>query len=405
MPKITTPLTDTEIRKAKPKEKQYKISDGAGLCLIVTAKGSKYFRFDYSYNGKRKSISFGTYPGTSLKEARDKRIAAKELLYKNIDPSNAKQKEKSENDTFENVVNKWLEFKNKEWTSPRTFKNTKANLYNNAIPLIGNKLFKQVTRHDIINIFETMRKRDVNELQRRIANILNNIYRYAITYDIVEHNIMSDIDLSHIINKKTLKHFNAVTNKNEIKMLMEDIKDYKNNFKADISTIYALKLAPYVFLRPYNLRFAEHSEIDLKKGIWEISKEKMKTKKDFVIPLSTQVIKMISEVQQYSKGKSKYLFPSPITNNKPISDSALLHALKRMGYKERMTTHGFRSMFSTIAHEKINEHGHHSDIIELCLAHEERNQVKAAYNRENKMKHYDERKELMQFWADWLDGL
>ena len=131
----------------------------------------------------------------------------------------------------------------------------------------------------------------------------------------------------------------------------------------------------------------------------------MKTKKDFVIPMSNQIHDILKEIHQYSSHISKYVFVAPADKNKPISENTINMGLKRMGYKGKMTPHGFRSMFSTIAHEKINEHGHHSDIIELCLAHEERNQVKAAYNRENKMKHYTERKELMQWWANWLDNL
>ena len=409
MPKITTPLTDKEIKNSKlainkktGKTVQNKLSDGQGLCLIVPMNGSKYFRFDYSFNGKRKSISFGTYPTTSLKEARDKRADAKELIKNGIDPSIDKQKVKNIDKTFKEVTNIWLEIQKKRWGAG-TYKNAVENMNNNAIVHIGNKALKDVTRLDILDLLQKMADRDVYELQRRILNLLNRIYKYAVTYNIVDHNIIADIDTQNILNLPKRKHFSAITNEDEIKQLMIDIKDYRNTFKGDVSTYYALNLAPYVFTRPYNLRFAQWDEIDLEKGIWDIPGSKMKTGKDFIIPLSEQAINIIKEILPYSKHKSKFIFPSPTSNVKPLSENTLNMALKRMGYKDRMTSHGFRSMFSTIAHEKIKEHGFFSDIIELSLAHEEKNKVKAAYNRENKMKYFDERKELLQWWADWLD--
>lgn len=401
MPKITTPLTDTEIKKSKVKDKTYKLSDGKGLFFVVKNNGTKFFRFDYTYNNKRKSMSFGTYPEISLKESRIKRSEAKEHIKNGIDPIVLKNQKKSHNDTFENISLRWLDIMKDDWTEV-TYNKAYSTLKNNAYPYIGDKLIKDITRVEILQVLKIMEDRGVNDLASRLLNYIERIYKYAVTYNIVEHNIVFDIDKRNTLKGHSKEHYPAITNEKDIIKLMKDINDYQNNFQADVSTIYALKLAPHVFLRPYNLRFALWSEIDLENGIWEISKDKMKTRKDFVIPLSTQSIEILNEVKKYSYEQSIYVFPSPITNNKPISDATINHALKRMGYNNIMTAHGFRSMFSTIAHEKIQEHGFFSDIIELCLAHSERNQVKASYNRDNKMKYFEERKELLQWWSNWI---
>jgi integrase len=402
MPKITTPLTDTEIKKSKSTDKQYKLSDGAGLCLIVPIKGKKYFRFDYSINGKRKSISFGTYPETSLKEARDRRAEAKELIKDGIDPAQQRKIEKNI-ETFEMVSAKWLELAKGDWEDV-TYKKAYETLKNNTL-IIKDKEMKKITRLDILKIIEVMQKREVHVLADRILGYFDRIWKYAVTYNICEHNIIADIDRRNALKQTAKKHFPAITNEKDIKILMNDIKEYKNYKASDISTIYAFLLAPYIFLRPVNLRTLEWLEIDFKKGYIEIPAEKMKTRKSFIIPMSNQVIKILNDIKPYSQHISQYVFPSPSDAKRPISENTLNMVLKRMGYKDKMVPHGFRSMFSTIAHEKINEHGHHSDVIELCLAHEEKNKVKGAYNRESKMKHYEERKELLQWYCDWLDEI
>ena len=402
MPKITTPLTDTEIRKSKPKDKQYKLSDGAGLCLIITTKGSKYFRFDYSFNGKRKSISFGIYPDTTLKEARDRRAESKELMKDGIDPS-LKRKIEKNIETFETVSNKWLDIKKPTWAET-TYTKAVETIKNNTLS-IKDKEMKKINRVDILEIMEKMQQRDAIVLANRLLGYFDKIWRYAVTYNTTEHNIIADIDKSTALIKTTKKHFPAITNESDIRILMSDIKEYGNYKAADISTVYAFLLAPYIFLRPFNLRCLEWTEIDLGKGIIEIPGEKMKTRKDFAIPISTQIVNILKKIKPYSYHISNYVFPSPTSAKKPISENTLNMVLKRMGYKDKHVPHGFRSMFSTIAHEKIKEHGHHSDIIESCLAHEQKNKVKAAYNRDSKLKYFNERKELIQYWADWLDNL
>jgi integrase len=400
MPKITKPLTDTEIKKSKPKEKDYKLSDGQGLYLVVKKNGTKFFRFDYSYNNKRKTVSFGIYPEISLKHAREKRANYRKLLKDDIDPVDYK-KNKDLN-TFKTVAQKWLEIMKSQWKES-TYKKTVLAMKKNVLPYIGDKNIEDIKRTDILKLLKQMEDRGLLETANRMLNKIERIYKYAVTYNIVEHNIIADIDKKNAIKKSKEKHFPAIVRENEIRRLITDIDNYENLFKGDISTSQALRLAPYVVLRPYNLRFLEWSEINFKEKIIEISSEKMKTNNDFVLPLSKQALSIIEKTKPYSYNNSKYLFPSPTTNLKPISENTLNHALMRLGYKNSMTSHGFRAMFSTIAHEKIKEHGFNSDIIESCLAHMERNKVKAAYNRDSRMKYIDEKRELLQWWADWLN--
>ena len=206
-----------------------------------------------------------------------------------------------------------------------------------------------------------------------------------------------------IKNKET--NLPAITNEKDIKQLLIDINAIGEKFKSDISTVYIFKLIPYVFVRNSNIRLMEWEHLDLVNGIWAIPKEKMKMKVDFVFPLPKQAINIIKEIEPYSRHRSKFVFPSPIKNDRGVSGATLSDTLNRLGYQNVMSFHGFRSMFSTIAHEHIKEHGFNSDIIESCLAHKDRNKVRSAYNRESKMKYIDEKRELIQWYADWLDKL
>ncbi|WP_044417608.1 tyrosine-type recombinase/integrase [Halarcobacter anaerophilus] len=405
MPKIVKPLTDKEIKAAKPKEKQYKLSDGQSLYLIIKSNGTKFFRFDFKFENKRKSMSFGVYPEVTLSEARILRDKTKELLKQNINPILEKNISSIDNsNTFKNISEKWLSKMKKEWID-KTYVKVENVIRNHAYPYIGNKLIEDITRTDILNIIDRMNTKGLHGSAEKMMSNFNRIYKYAVTYNYVEHNIIADIDKKNVIISTSNNHMSAIIKEDEIKELLEDISNFENLYKASITTIVALKLAPYVALRPYNLRTLEWSEVDFEKKVIDIPSEKMKTKKDFILPLSKQAIEILKMIEPFSAHKSKYVFPSPVSNLKCLSDATLGHALKKLGYQNRHTTHGFRSTFSTIAHEKMKEHGFNSDIIESCLAHEEKNKIKAAYNRASKMKYFEEKKELMQWWANWLDKI
>lgn len=403
MPKVAIPLTDTKIKTSKPKEKDYKLSDGQGLYLLVKTNGTKLWRYDFSYLSKRQSMSFGMYPEVGLKDAREKREKAIENTKNGINPIESKLSNFEINTTFKFISDKWLDLMKDSW-SKSNYEKIKSNLENNAYPFIGNKSIKDIIRKDILNLVERMEKRNATEYANRLLNNIQRIYKYAVTNEYIEHNIISDIDKQNSLKKRKKVNHPAITKKEDIKQLLKDIENYGINFKSDISTIYALKLAPLVALRPYNLRALEWSEIDFDEEILDISKDKMKMDIDFVLPLSTQALELLKEIEQF-KTSSKFVFYSVTSNLKCISENTLNHALHRMGYKGIHTMHGFRSTFSTNAHENMIVHGLHSDFIESCLAHAEQNSVKKAYNRESKFKYLEEKRKLMQWWADWLDNL
>ena len=396
-------LTELELKKASVKEdKDYNLSDGDGLYFIVRRNGSKFFRLDFRYGGKRLSMSLGTYPKISLKEARDKKDECKKLLSENINPISEKRvKKSSESLTLGMIIDEWLELRAKSSSEATVTQNRR--MLKNITNWLGNIAIKDIKRVDIINILEKIQNKGIIETAHRLLSLMNKIYMFAVTKEYIEHNIFADIDKKSVLipSNKNIHH-PAITIPSEIKELLKDINSIEEKFKSDISVIFIFKIIPYVFVRSENIRLMRWDELDLEKGIWEIPKEKMKTHIDFVCPLSRQAVNIIKEIELYSRHRSEFVFPSPSKNDRGIAGATLSDTLNKLGYKDRHTFHGFRSMFSTIAYEYYKEHGFHSDIIESCLAHKEKNRVKAAYNRESKYKYYDEKKELMQWWADWL---
>ncbi|MGD9963864.1 MAG: tyrosine-type recombinase/integrase [Candidatus Izemoplasmatales bacterium] len=408
MAKIATPLSDTKLRNTKPTDKITKLSDGKGLYFIVLPNGTKFFRFDYSFGNKRKSISLGTYPQISLSDARAKREEARGLLAKGYDPSDVKKNQsKVKSELFEHIANEWIDTVGKKgWKSADTYKNTKAAFQTHIYPLIGSKSIKDITRKDIIDCITMMEKRGLTDSARKTFNFINRIFKYTVTHAIIEHNIIADIDVNVAFTlKNTPTHHPAITDEREVPQLLVAIDTYGLNFKSDISTIYLLKIMPYLFLRPSEIKNATWQELDFKNRILEIPAERMKTKKPHIVPLPEQVIKLLEEIKPYSLYKSQFIFPSPRSKDRPLSENTINNALKNLGYKDTMVGHGFRAMASTLLHEKIQLHGFESDIIECQLSHTEPNKVKAAYNRDSKYKYFEERKALMQWWADYLDKL
>lgn len=410
MAKIVIPLSDTKIRSIKPLDKIIKLSDGKGLYFVVLPKGTRFFRFDYTYAKKRNSISFGTYPEVSLAEARQKLNEARKLIANGYDPSAVKQNQISQElNTFEKIAREWIEKVGKKgWRSKKTYISNISSFENYIFPIIGNIPIHKITRADIISSMAMMDKKGLKETTRKVFNIINRIFKYATSYAIIEHNIISDIDTKHVFtisSKATTKHFPAITDERYIPALLRDIDSFGEMFKADISTMYLLKIMPYLFLRPSEIRNATWDEVDLKNRILEIPAHRMKNNLPHIVPLSKQAYDLLLEIKPYSSYKSKYIFPSPRTSSRPLSENTINNALKNMGYKDIMVGHGFRAMASSILHEKIQLHGFSSDIIEYQLSHREQNKVKSAYNREYKFKYIEERIYLMQWYADYLDNL
>ncbi|QKJ26516.1 site-specific tyrosine recombinase, phage integrase family (INT_P4_C, DUF4102 domains) [Aliarcobacter cibarius] len=405
MKRTVKKLTELEIKKAEIKDKDYNLSDGDGLYFVVRRNGSKFFRLDFRYGGKRLSMSLGTYPKVSLKEAREKKDESKKLLNENINPISEKRiKKSSEYLTLGIVINEWLELRAKSSSEATITQNRR--MLNNFTNWLGNVAIKDVKRIDIINILEKIQNKGVIETAHRLLSLMNKIYMFAVTKGYIEHNIIADIDKKSVLvpSNKNIHH-PAITSPNEIKELLKDINSMEEKYKCDISVIFIFKIIPYVFVRSENIRLMRWKELDLEKGVWEIPQERMKTNVDFVCPLPKQAIELIKQIEPYSRHRSEFVFPSRQRKDIGVSGATLSANLNKLGYQDRHTFHGFRSMFSTIAYEYYKEHGFHSDIIESCLAHKEKNRVKAAYNRESKYKYFEEKKELMQWWADWLDKI
>lgn len=404
MKRTTKKLTELELKKAEIKDKDYKLSDGDGLYFVIRKNGSKFFRLDFRYGGKRLSMSLGVYPKTTLKEARDKTLEAKKLLNNNINPISEKKLNKiTEEISLNFVINKWLEIR-KLNSSENTYL-TNQRILKNISDKIGNIAIKDIQRQNYIDLILDIQKKGRIETGLRILSLLFKIYQFAVTNGYIEHNIIVDIDKESTLLKNKVTHLPAITEKKDIKQLLNDIYSLEDRFRSHISTIYIFKLIPYVFVRSENIRLMCWDDLDLEKGYWAIPKEKMKMNVDFVCPLPLQAIKLIKEIEPFTRHRSKYVFPSPQKSDRGVSGATLADTLNRLGYQNRHCFHGFRSMFSTIAHELYKEHGFHSDIIEACLAHKEKNRVKASYNRESKFKYFDEKKELIQWYADWLDKL
>lgn len=269
---------------------------------------------------------------------------------------------------------------------------------NYIYPFIKNESIEDIKRQDIILILQDLKNKGLFETSNRVHMLLNKIYKYAVVLEYVPHNIIADIDKTTILGKIEKKHYPTFTKEKDIKTLLLSIDEYQG----DYSTKMALKILPYVFVRSFNIRHMEWKEIDFEAKEWIIPPHKMKTKIEFVLPLSNHVIELLKEMQLFS-GNGKYVFPSFRQKDKPLSDNTLISALRRMGYtKDEFVPHSFRSMFSTIAYENMSEHGYSSEVIEALLAHKEKNKIKDAYNRAS---YKDSMKNLVYWYSDFINNL
>ena len=400
MARKITPLTATQIKQAKPKEKDYKLSDGGGLYLLITKSGGKHWKLKYKFDGKEKKLSLGAYPDITLLKARELRENNKQLIANDINPNELKkEKREIQNqeiiknlNTFEKIALERLEKIRDDISEPH-YKRSFNSLKNDVYPYIGDKNIDEVEASDIIYILQKMMERDIRTSAKQVYHAINKTFKYAVSNSKAKRNPASDIDVTEIIGKSKDKHYPTITDDTGIKNLLTSIKEYQG----ETSTKYALLMLAYTFVRPSNVRLALWSEIDFKNRQWVIPAKKMKTRDEFIVPLSDTLLELLKDIKLYA-GDSPYLFPSTKSKTTPLSDGALLGAIRRMGYsKEEFTPHGFRAMFSTIAHEKSP---FKYDVIETQLAHSVGNSVSQAYNR---AKYLDERVELMQWWSNYLD--
>ena len=387
-------LTDPSTRNAKPKEKSYKLTDEKGLFLLVNPNGSKWWRYDYRLGGKRKTLSIGVYPEISLKVAREKREEARRMIRSGIDPSQAKKAQKASNsgtDSFETIAREWFEKFSPTWSASHGERIIRR-LERDIFPWLGKKPIKEILAPDLLSVLRRIEERGAVETAHRASQNCGQVFRYAVATGRAERDPTGDLKGAIPPTKQT--HHASITDPREIGALLRAIDAYEGG----LIVRCALRLAPLVFVRPGELRKAEWVEIIWDKAEWVIPAARMKMREKHVVPLSRQALEILKELQPLT-GEGKYLFPSPRTSDRPMSDNAILSALRRMGYTgDQMTGHGFRSMASTL----LNEQGWHRDAIERQLAHAERDSIRAAYNY---AQHMPERRRMMQSWADYLDGL
>ncbi len=386
------PLTDTAIRTAKPREKPVKLFDGGGLYLLANPNGSRWWRFDYRLAGKRRTLSMGVYPAVGLKQARDKRDAARKQLAAGIDPGLARKAERSADaDSFEAVAREWHAKRSRLWVATHADKIIRR-LERDVFPWIGARPVGEVTATELLEVLRRIEGRGAVDTAHRAHQNCGQVFRYAMATGRAERDPAAD--LRGALPPAKEKHHAAITDPKDIGGLLRAIDGYRGSFV----TQCGLRLAPLTFVRPGELRKAEWSEIDLEAAEWRIPTERMKMRATHIVPLSRQAAEALGELHALT-GSGRYIFPSERTRGRPMSENTINAALRRMGYaKDEMTGHGFRSMASTL----LNEQGWNRDAIERQLAHGERDAVRAAYNY---AEHLPERRRMMQAWADYLDGL
>lgn len=397
------------IQAAKPKDAQYNLADGNGLTLVVKPNGTKLWWLRYRFAGKAKTLSLGQYPLISLKDARERAYEARKLLANDTDPSQVKKETAAAIkasaapvqalETVEAISREWLEKFGNQWVDSHASKIVRR-LERDLFPHFKNVGIADVTPANLLAVLRRVEARGALETAHRLHQNCGQIWRYAVSTGRAERDITGDLKGALPPAKET--HLGAITEPSEIGKLLRNIDEYKGSAVVRL----ALQLAPLFFVRPGELRHAEWSEFadfgnDEPNRVWIIPEGKMKAKRKHVVPLSRQAIWFLAELKEIT-GAGKYLFPSPHSAARCLSDNAILSALRRMGYtSEEMTGHGFRAMAST----NLEQLGYDVRLIELQLAHADQDQVRAAYKRETHLLRLDERSKMMQHWADYLDEL
>jgi len=386
------PLTNLKVQKAKPQARQYKLADERGMYLLIHPKGGKYWRLDYRFEGRRKTLAIGTHPETSLKEARKKRDRARSDIEGGIDPSGHQNgKPAFGDDSFETVAREWHEKYRSQWTEGHA-STTLRRLEANLLPWLGKRPLGAIEPPELLRSLRRVENRGAVETAHRIQQIASRIFRYGVATGRCSRD--PTLDLKGALPPKRSEHFPTITDPKKIGALLRAVDDYQGSFITRI----ALQIAPLVFVRPGELRHAEWAEIQLDSAEWRIPAAKMKMKRDHIVPLSDQAIQILEEIKPLTSN-GRYIFPSTRSETRPMSENTVNGALRRLGYEvNEFTGHGFRSMASTL----LNESGWTPDAIERQLAHVEGNSVRAAYNY---AEHLDERRRMMQWWADYLDEL
>jgi integrase len=387
-------LTDTEIKKTKARERAYSMGDGGGLYLWVTPAGGKLWRWSYRFERKEKLMSLGKYPDVSLAQARERHSEARRLFASDVDPmaqrKAAKTAERAEvENAFQNIASQWLEHW-QDGKSPRHVEYVKRRMEADILPCLGMRPVSEIEAPELVAMTKAIEQRGARDIAKRALETVGQVFRYSIAHGYSKRNPASDIKPSDIL-KSTRKVNYARIDAKELPDLLKRIEVYRGT----PVTRLAMKLLAMTFVRTSELIEAKWAEFDLEAMRWDIPAERMKMRTPHIVPLSRQALEVLEALHSLT-GHSELLLPGDRNPNKPMSNNTILKALERMGYKGKMTGHGFRGLASTILHEQGYAHDH----IELQLAHAPRNAVSAAYNH---ALYLAPRAKMMQEWADFLE--
>lgn len=394
MARVTNPLTNTEVKQAKPKDKEYNLADGDGLMLRIKANGTKLWIFNYSrpYTKKRANISFGKYPDVSLAQSREKRMQAKELLAQDIDPKVQKdnlsqqQQERIENTLF-NVASKWFAIKQTEIShdySIDVWRSLELHVY----PQLGKYPISEITAPLTIKTLAPIAAKGSLETVKRLSQRLNEIMAYAVNTGVIHSNPLSGIKAAFANPKK--EHMPTIKPE-ELPELMKSL----SLASIKIVTRYLIEWQLHTMVRPSEAAGASWSEIDFESRLWNIPANRMKKGREHSIPLTKQTLSLLEAIKPIS-GHREFIFPSDREPRKHANESTANMAIKRMGYKGRLVSHGLRALASTT----LNEQGFDSDIIESALSHVDNNEVRRAYNRADYLKR---RAKMMTWWSNHIE--
>jgi integrase len=387
-------LTDTEIKRAKAAEKAYSMGDGGGLYLWVKPTGGKLWRWSYRFEGKEKLMSLGKYPDVSLAQARERHTEARKLLATGVDPMALRKAEKTAEkvaveNSFQSVTAQWLEHW-QEGKSPRHVDSVRRRMAADILPCLGARSIAKIEAPELVAMANAIQDRGARDIAKRALETVGQVFRYGIAHGYAKRNPATEIRPSDILKSIPKTNYARIDAK-ELPTLLRRIEVYQGKQV----TRLAMKLMAKTFVRTTELIEAKWAEFDLENARWDIPAERMKMRTPHIVPLATQALEVLEMLRDLA-GDSEWLFPGDFDTAQPMSNNTILAALKRMGYKGRMTGHGFRGLASTILHEQGYAHDH----IELQLAHAPRNAVSAAYNH---ALYLEPRARMMQDWADFLE--
>ena len=394
------PLTHTRIRTAKARSSAYKMTDGEGMYLLVRTNGRKYWRLDYRFRGKRKTLALGVYPQVSLRDAREKRRQARIHLDNNRDPGEVRKEEKRamQVEDFESVARQWWAYNKDTWT-PRHATRVLRRLENNAFQDLGHMYMDEITPKRVITVIRKIEARGALDVANRIKQAIHAICRFAIQQGIATSNPASDLD--GIVRQRRVRHWASLP-REELPEFLRALDSYSDRGRK--LTQQAIKLLVLTFVRSGELRGARWEEFDLEDKVWRIPANRMKMRNEHLVPLSRQALEVL-ELLQGMTGRYGLVFPSERDRFREMSDNTMRRAIFKLGYdgmhegKSKAVPHGFRATASSI----LNETGFNPDAIERQLAHKERNSVRAAYTYH--ARYLDERRAMMQWWANYLDEM